>query len=94
MMISEADLPQGWRFERRTAKSCVWFDESGRRYKSSKEVWKALRDRKLLPILETETEAETDTASEYAPSPEKMKKIESPKRRYAPPSLIWACSAA
>ena len=93
LMVSEVDLPEGWRFERRSKKSCVWFDENGRRYKSSKEVWKALRERGLLPMSETETEAEIDTVSEYVPSPEK-KKTEPPKRRYGPPSLIWACSIA
>ena len=60
MAASPSKLPDGWRFERRSAKSCVWFDDRGNRYRSSKEVEEALRQRELLSETETETETETE----------------------------------
>ena len=54
-------VPSGWRIERQSAKSCVWFDDRRKRYKSSKQVEAALRERGLHG-LPSETETETDTA--------------------------------
>ena len=72
MAVSSTDLPEGWRFERRSDKYCVWFDDRGNRYKSAKQVEAALRERGLLhSCIPSETETETDTASEYEPSPVK-----------------------
>lgn len=70
MAVSASNLPSGWRFERRSEKYCVWFDDQGKRYKSSKQVEAAMKERGLL-ALPSETEAETDTGSEYEPSPTK-----------------------
>ena len=44
MHVLEDDLPDGWSFERKSERYCVWFDDQGRRYKSSKEVDAALRE--------------------------------------------------
>lgn len=65
-------LPEGWRFEKHSDKYCVWFDENGQRYKSSKEVEAVLRERGILGTGD-DTETETET-SEYEPSPEKRPK--------------------
>ena len=54
-------------------KSCVWFYDQGRRYKSSKEVQVALRERRLLETDEGGSATDTD-ASEYAPSSVKQPK--------------------
>ena len=55
------DLPSGWRIECQSAKSCVWFDDRGKRYESSKQVEAMLMERGLHG-LPSETETETDTA--------------------------------
>ena len=34
LLVSPEALPDGWRFEKRNDKYCVWFDEKGKRYKS------------------------------------------------------------
>lgn len=62
LQVQQADLPDGWRVERASAKCCVWYDEKGRRYRTSTEVVNALRKRNL-------SETESETASEYNPSP-------------------------
>ena len=36
--IQEADLPDGWRIERTSHKCYVWYDEKGKRYRTSTEV--------------------------------------------------------
>ena len=36
LVLPEA-LLDSWQFEKRSDKYCVWFDEKGKRYKSSKE---------------------------------------------------------
>lgn len=69
MRVLESDLPEGWRFERKSERYCVWFDDQGRRYKSSKEVEAALMKQGCLAASDYETEPET--ASEYEPSPAK-----------------------
>ena len=60
------DLPSGWRIEHQSPKSCVWFDDRGKRYiyiyKSSKQVEAALRERGLHGFIPSETETETNTA--------------------------------
>lgn len=61
LLVSDDELPVGWRFERRSAKYGVWFDEHGRQYRSSKEVKLALRQR--------DNELETEASSDYQPSP-------------------------
>lgn len=73
-LVSAEDLPEGWQVEKRSDKFCVWFDDQGRRYKSSKEVQATLRERKLLGIDEGGSGTDTD-ASEYAPSPVKRPKL-------------------
>ena len=45
------DLPVGWRYERRSKKYSVWYDDKGRRYKSSTEVQAELRKQGLLEII-------------------------------------------
>ena len=65
MRVLESDLPAGWRFERKSDKYCVWTDDQGKRYKSSKDVEAALMKQRGL------AESEPDTASEYEPSPMK-----------------------
>ena len=70
MAVSARNLPSGWRFERRSEKYCVWFDDQGKRYKSSRDVEAAMKERGLL-VPPSETETETDTGSEYEPSPTK-----------------------
>ena len=87
------DLPSGWRIERQSAKSCVWFDDRGKQYKSSKQVEAALRERGLHG-LPSETETETETASEYAPSPVKKPRTVSPPpgpRYYYRVEIIDTC---
>ena len=74
-LVQESDLPEGWRYERHSGRYCVWYDEQGKRYKSSKEVQARLKELGLLSVphvtlSETETETE-ETASEYEPSPTK-----------------------
>ena len=74
-LVQESDLPEGWRYERHSDRYCVWFDEQGKCYKSSKEVQARLKELGLLSVprvtlSETETETE-ETASEYEPSPTK-----------------------
>ena len=71
--VSMDDLPEGWQFEKRSEKFCVWFDDQERRYKSSKEVQVALRECRLLETDEGGSATDTD-ASEYAPSPVKWPK--------------------
>ena len=66
LQIQQADLPDGWRMERASPKCCVWFDEKGRRYRTSREVVNALRKR---DISDRETESDLETVSEYNPSP-------------------------
>lgn len=73
-LVSAEDLPEGWQIEKHSDKFCVWFDDQGRRYKSSKEVQVALRERKPLRIDERGSGTDTD-ASEYAPSPVKQPKV-------------------
>ena len=83
-LISASDLPPGWRQERRSSKYTVWYDDKGRRYKSSHKVERALRE---LPVANcnvgnepAEHQAEGDTptctetggeTSEFEPSPAK-----------------------
>ena len=75
MVVSASDLPEGWRFERRSAKYCVWFDDLGNRYKSAAQVEVALRERGFLrSAIASETETET-SASEYEPSPVKKPRL-------------------
>ena len=62
-------LPAGWRYERRSEKYSVWYDDKGRRYKSSTEVQEELRKQGLL--LESETDTAEESLSEYEPSPVK-----------------------
>ena len=95
MLVPAIDLPDGWRFERRSDRYCVWFDDRGNRYKSVKEVEDALRDRGLMRRdLASETETETDTGSEYEPSPIKIPRSEDqPGPRYLhrdPPRYMYA----
>ena len=45
MAVSPSDLPEGWRFERHSGKCCIWYDDRGKKYRSSKEVLVALRER-------------------------------------------------
>lgn len=66
---TSGNLPQGWRFERRSDKYCVWFDEAGKRYKSSSEVEVELKKRGML--LESDVETGEESLSEYEPSPVK-----------------------
>ena len=61
LQVSEVDLPEGWRFERRSAKYSVWYDEQGKQYRSSKDVKLALKRQRV--------NSESETASEYQPSP-------------------------
>ena len=51
-------------------RSIVCFDDQGKRYKSSREVIEALKERGYLG-RQTEIEMETYTGSEYKPSPTK-----------------------
>ena len=73
LAVATSDLPDGWRLERRSAKSCVWIDDRGKRYKSSKDVEAAMQKRGLWKGAgyQSVTATETDTASEYEPSPVK-----------------------
>lgn len=72
--MSPEALPDGWCFEKHSDKYCVWFDEKGKRYKSSKEVEAALRECGVFGTEDdTEAEIETET-SEYKMSPEKRPK--------------------
>ena len=76
MMVSASDLPEGWRYERKSDKYCVWFDDKGRQYKSSKKVEAALREQGYLTASENETETETEPeTSEYELSPVKKPRI-------------------
>jgi len=68
------DLPAGWRYERRSEKYSVWYDDKGRRYKSSTEVQAELRKQGLL--LESETDTAEESLSEYEPSPVKKPRNE------------------
>ncbi len=68
LLVSPEALPEGSRFEKRSEKYCEWFDETGKHYKSSKDVEAALTKRRLL-AGEGDTETETETScSEYEPS--------------------------
>lgn len=66
-------LPPGWRREQKSSKYTVWYDDMGRRYKSSVEVERALKERNLLSdASEDETATETGgETSEYEASPVK-----------------------
>ena len=76
--ISEERLPPGWRQEKKGPKYTVWYDDKGKRYKSSIEVVKALNLRGLLcGVSDTETETGGET-SEYEPSPIKMSRTDGP----------------
>ena len=75
MVVSVGDLPEGWRFERRSDKFCVWFDDRGNRYKSAAQVEVASRERDFLRSeMTSETETET-SASEYELSPLKKPRL-------------------
>ena len=65
--------PPGWRREQKSSKYTVWYDNMGRRYKSSVEVECALKERNLLSdASEDETATETGgETSEYEASPVK-----------------------
>lgn len=64
MLVSPEALPDGWSFDKHSDKYCVWFDEQGKCYKSSKEMETALR--KSGP-LGTEEDSKTEAkASEYS----------------------------
>ena len=66
------------RQEKKGPKYTVWYDDKGKRYKSSMEVVKALNLRGLLcGVSDTETETGGET-SEYEPSPIKMSRTEGP----------------
>ena len=75
--VCGGDLPSGWRQERRSSKYTVWYDDKGRRYKSSREVELALRELDHAAANVNEVQAEhtaTDTAeetSEFEPLPVK-----------------------
>ena len=71
-VVSTDDLPEGWRFES-AVKSSVWFDDQGRRYKSSKEIQVTSHERRLLETDKGGSATDTD-ASEYAPP------VKQPKR--------------
>ena len=43
-----AELPEGWRIERQSSKCNVWYDEDGKRYRSSIAVQKELKKRRIL----------------------------------------------
>ena len=63
--VSGKDLPLGWRQERRSSKYTVWYDDKGKRYKSSREVELALQDLDYAAAKVNEVQAEhtaTDTA--------------------------------
>ena len=66
-------LPPGWRQEQKSLKYTVWYNDMGRRYKSSVEVERALKERNLLSdASEDETAMETGgETSEYEASPVK-----------------------
>ena len=68
------DLSAGWRYERRREKYNVWYDDKGRRYKSSTEVQAELRKQGLL--LESETDTAEESLSQYEPSPVKKPRNE------------------
>lgn len=78
MLVSGSDLPEGWTFERKSDRYCVWIDDKGRRYKSSKEVAAALKAREQASGSEyevgTEIETEIDT-SESDTSPLKRPRV-------------------
>ena len=59
------NLPVGLRYERRSEKCSVWYDDKGWRYKSSTEVQAELRKQGLL--LESETDTAEESLSEYEP---------------------------
>ncbi len=84
LAVSTSNLPEGWRFERWSAKYCLWFDEKGNRYKSSKEVQKAILGKRVRLETdnpsETETETEAETASEYECTPVKEPRMASHPR--------------
>lgn len=46
--VSETRLPSGWRREQKSLKYTVWYDDKGKRYKSSVEVERVLKERGLL----------------------------------------------
>ena len=76
--VSGSTLPQGWRRERRGEKYTVWYDSTGKRYKSSREVESALQDFRECEVPADGYRAEGDTAtktggetSEFEPSPVK-----------------------
>ena len=56
------DLPVGWWYDKRSKKYSVWYDDKGRRYKSSTEVQAELRKQGLL--LESETDIAEESLSE------------------------------
>ena len=43
-------LPPGWRREQKSSKYTVWYDDMGRRYKSSVEVERALKERNFQTL--------------------------------------------
>ena len=71
--IREGDLPPGWRQVQSSPKCTVWYDDKGKRYRTSLAVERAIREQGFLTdVSETETEAETGgETSEFEPSPVK-----------------------
>lgn len=74
------NLPPGWRCEKKSSKYTAWYDAQGKRYKSSVDVERALREQGFLhesglsgDDTETETGGET---SEYEPTPVKRPRKE------------------
>ena len=67
------DLPARCRREQKSSKYTIWYDDLGNRYKSSVEVERALKERRLLAdTSDAETTAGTGgETSEYEPSPVK-----------------------
>lgn len=69
--ISATDLSPGWRQEQKSHKYTVWYDDKGKRYKSSEEVERAIRAREPQEPPEACTTTDACETSEFEPSPVK-----------------------
>ena len=65
---TESSLSEGWTFKRMSPKYCLWFNDHGKRYRSSLEVEAALREQGFL--------ANSESDSDFEPSQLKKTKLD------------------